>query len=458
MSKKLLLILFLMVFATGVYSQSISSGTARYEALGSSPFILDAAIDIFNNPAWTTTYRNYAFGDIGRDLISTGANTFESFRLTDPYGGVTFGIGKSLNLGLIIDKPEGSWNLFNYELNASNGFDPLWLNRNWRPNELSNNFSNPIIPMKLLFGYSVNKNFHIGLSPYISMWSGTNNQSSTGAPFSGNYKLSSSTFGVTAGVIALLKNGWVEGTVDFHLNKFKSDSVATNRNFNEVLYDNYSSVIENEGGMDLSVNIRAWLTIDKKRKISLVPVVGFKMFSWNNKYTNTNTPNGQPANSPVLIFNKNSWLWLNGGVGLNWPVIDDLQIGGGIMVHYRKYKSTNDSLTFVGEQSELTPEFKMGTEYNIADWLTGRIGFSRGFVSNSTKFSNTNNNSSNTAEVSGLFDTDPVQTISLGAGIHFGRWALDGTISERWLKGGFNFISGTQTDLMGVISTSYNFK
>jgi hypothetical protein len=38
--------------------------------LGNSRFILDAATDINNNPAWNTQYRNYAFGDIGRILLA----------------------------------------------------------------------------------------------------------------------------------------------------------------------------------------------------------------------------------------------------------------------------------------------------------------------------------------------------------------------------------------------------
>jgi hypothetical protein len=444
MSKKLLLILFLMVFATGLYAQHISSGTARYEALGSSPFFKDAAIDMFNNPAWTTQYKDYAFGDIGRGTV-----TGQDFRLTNPYGGVNFGIGKTISLGLILDKAEGSWNLFNYQLTNNSTPDPFTGNRNWTPNELSNSFSNPIFPFKLLFGYTASKNFHIGLSPYFAMWSAKNNGSTSSPASSYEYKMSSSTFGVTAGVISMLKNGWIEGTVDFHLNKFKSDTIYTDPTPISI-----NSSIENDGGMDLSVNIRAWLTIDKKRKIALIPIVHFGMFSYNNKYSNTTTG----VTAAVLSFNKNSWLAIGGGVGLNWPVIDDLEISGGLMVHYDKYKSTNDSLLFVSEQSELKPEFKFATEYNIAEWLTGRIGFSRGFNNYSNKFSNTNNGSSNLVEGSASYDSDPIQTMNLGAGIHFGRWAMDATISERWLKGGFNFISGTQTDLMGVISTSYNFK
>jgi hypothetical protein len=50
-----------------------------------------------------------------------------------------------------------------------------------------------------------------------------------------------------------------------------------------------------------------------------------------------------------------------------------------------------------------------------------------------------------------------IQTISLGAGFHFGRFSIDATVSERWLKQGINFVSGQSTDLFGVVSASYNF-
>jgi hypothetical protein len=61
MLKKHLAVMLLFVMAAGVFSQSIPSGTGRYEALGNTPFILDAATDIFNNPSWNTQYRNYSF-------------------------------------------------------------------------------------------------------------------------------------------------------------------------------------------------------------------------------------------------------------------------------------------------------------------------------------------------------------------------------------------------------------
>ena len=66
MLKHFLAVMLLFVMGVGAFSQSIPSGTGRYTALGSSPFILDASTDIYNNPAWNNYYRNYAFGDLNQ--------------------------------------------------------------------------------------------------------------------------------------------------------------------------------------------------------------------------------------------------------------------------------------------------------------------------------------------------------------------------------------------------------
>jgi hypothetical protein len=113
MLKKHLVVLLLLVMAVGASAQSIPSGTGRIEALGNSPYILDAATDIYNNPVWTGYYRNYAFGDIGRDIVSTGEGTTSDFQLTNQYAGVSFGVSKKLSLGLILNKRNDVWNNFN---------------------------------------------------------------------------------------------------------------------------------------------------------------------------------------------------------------------------------------------------------------------------------------------------------------------------------------------------------
>src|SRR5258706_11424902 len=187
MLKKHLVVLLLMVMAVGVYAQSIPSGTGRIEALGNSPYILDAATDVFNNPVWAGYYRNYAFGDIGRDVVN-------DFQLSGQYAGVSFGVTKKLSLGLILNKRSDLWNNFN------NG-------GSWSPD--SQGIHQPIVPTTILISYALNKDFYVGLAPYIAMYSldavsGTDED-----------KRTANSFGASLGIMKMMKKGWVEGVVDF---------------------------------------------------------------------------------------------------------------------------------------------------------------------------------------------------------------------------------------------------
>ncbi|HMQ97990.1 MAG TPA: hypothetical protein PKE39_03105, partial [Ignavibacteria bacterium] len=83
----------------------------------------------------------------------------------------------------------------------------------------------------------------------------------------------------------------------------------------------------------------------------------------------------------------------------------------------------------------------------------GRLGFSKGINSENTKVTS----GSTTGEQSGLSVVNS-SSISLGAGFHFGRLSIDATVSERWFRHGFNFLSGGDNeDMFGIISASYNF-
>lgn len=406
MFKKRLVVLLLLFMAVGAYAQSIPSGTGRIEALGNSPFILDAATDIFNNPAWSNYYRNYAFGDFGRN--ATG-----DFSLSDQYAGVSFGVTKKLALGLILNKRSDSWSDFNSLVGT--GFNP--------------GGKDPVVPTMILIGYSANKDFHLGLAPYITMWSRDS--------ISGNHedKGSSTSFGANLGFMKMMKKNWVEGVVDFRMNSFKR----------EVTDSGSSSTWKSEGGIQLGVGLRGWFYA-KGGKIAIVPVLGFHTYSWNPRYTQTGP-------SFDTVGAKYSELGFNGAVGLNWPISDDIQLAFGVGANYNSEKV--ELGTSKATQTDfVAPQFYIAGETRIADWLTARFGYNRGVDMSKLETVSGSFTSSNSESI----PTSDVQTVSVGSGFHFGRFSVDATVSERWLKHGFNFISGgDNTDLFGVISTSYNF-
>ena len=408
MLKKHLVVLLLMVMAVGVYAQSIPSGTGRYEALGSSPYILDAATDVYNNPVWSSYYRNYAFGDIGRNVVN-------DFQLSDQYAGASFGVSKKWSLGLILNKRSDDWNDFNTAGNTD-----------------SIGVKQPIVPTMLLISYMAGKDFYIGLAPYIAMWS-SEQISGTDSD-----KKSANSFGASLGIMKSMKKWWIEGVVDFRMNSYKRDLVSSGTTSNW----------KSEGGIQLGVALRGWIYPKSSSKIAIVPVLGFHTYSWNPLTTIAGTS---------TTGTKYSEMAFNGGVGLNWPISDDIQIAGGIGAMYQTYKGettpTGGTTTTAKNTDFIAPQFNFAGETRIADWLTGRFGYSRAI--DMSKFEVTS--STGTGSYSETYPSNDVNTVSLGTGFHFGRFSIDATVSEKWLKEGINFVSGKQNDVFGVVSASYNF-
>jgi hypothetical protein len=403
MLKHFLAVMLLFVVAVGTFSQSIPSGTGRYSALGSSPFILDASTDIQNNPAWNNYYRNYAFADL---------NQFGESSNFDGFGGVTFGVGKKWNLGFIVNRTQDAWSLFS-----------------------ADSVSAPVVPFMGLIGTSASKNFHVGLAPYVAMW----NQKYTGDT-NYTYDRSSMSIGANLGFMYMIKKGWVEGAFRFRMNSYK----------NETTIGGTTTTSENDGGIELGAAFRGWIYPSKGSKVAIVPLLGFYTYSFTPKVT---------SGSTTTTGSENSWLNINGGVGLNWPIMDDMQIAGGVLASYNTTKTTFSDTTGTYENKGtnfIAPVFNMALETRIADWITGRLGFTKGINMISSESSVPNS----TIEFSTI-GASTSSSINLGAGFHFGRFSIDATVSERWLKQGPFFISGSNNqnaeDLFGTISASYNF-
>lgn len=394
MLKHFLAVMLLLVMVAGSYSQSIPSGTGRHSALGNSPFILDAHVDMLGNPAWNNYYRNYAFGDL---------SPFDGSEFTG-HVGATFAVGKKWNLGLIVNRVSDAW--------ATMG----------------DSASTPVVPFMGLIGYTASKTFHLGLAPYYR--SGGNKF--VGSDSAGTtIENTSSSLGANLGFIYMIKKGWVEGALLFRMNSFKNEAPST--------------VYENDGGMEFGANFRAWIYPTKGSKVAVVPVLGFYTFSFQNQLTVSGTTSNE---------NKNSFMNIDGGVGLNWPIMDDIQIAGGIRAHYLTFKSEPDSGNAFEQSNLLAPHYNFAVETRITDWITARLGFDRGVQNVSQDYPN-----AGTTEFSYKDQTSPSSTISLGTGFHFGRFSVDATISESWFKHGPNFISGGDgNDLFGIVSASYNFQ
>jgi hypothetical protein len=425
--KLLVLFIFAVLLLSNVsYSQSIPGGTGRYEALGSNPFMLDPVIDMQNNPAWSTMYKNYMFGDIGRNTMVSG-----QYELSDQYAGINFKAGKDMNLGLILNKRDDFWNDFNSH------------DAGYRAN--SRGINEPIVPLQVLFGYAT-PTFAFGFAPYYTSWS---NEQSYVQGTTSNWinKRSASSLGANIGMILKMNQSeWFEGAVKFRMNSFSFDSTQS-------ISPASSYKLENEGGMEINLGLRGWFMANKPNKVALVPFVTFGIYSWNPKVTAAPT-----AFSNILP--KYSYMNLDGGIGLNMPVLENGTLATGFSFGYHQAKrEIADSTAFVGTSTEfILPKFNIGLEWKFVDWFSGRLGYSRSF--NSSSYKETTGGTGAYTWESKLADaSNAIQTINLGIGLHFDRFSLDGTVGERLLKNGPFIITNTgdKNDLYGVFSASYNF-
>ncbi|MCX6164636.1 MAG: hypothetical protein NTU73_07210 [Ignavibacteriae bacterium] len=426
-----LLVLFIfavLLFSNVSYSQSIPGGTGRYEALGSNPFMLDPVIDMHNNPAWSTYYKNYVFGDLGRNTVASG-----QYDLTDQYAGINFKASKEMNLGLVLNKREDNWNAF---------YNDGTYGVNNRGNQ------EPIVPLKVLFGYAT-PTFAFGFAPYYTSWSQDSNNTTGTSVITKSWK--SSSLGAQVGMILKMNTAeWFEGAVNFKMNKFSYED-----SYSAPAASTYK--IENEGGMELSVGLRGWFMANKPNKVALVPYLGFGIYSWNPKIT-------QSPTAWTAILPTYSMMNLNAGIGVNMPVLENGTLATGLSFGYSSYeKKIADTTNYVRTWTTfMLPKFNIGLEWKFVDWLSGRLGYSRSFNSGSDKKTDnvwTPTSTARTIENKMSSASDPVQTINLGIGLHFDRFSLDGTIGERLLKNGPFIITNNsdKNDLYGVFSASYNF-
>lgn len=405
-AKLLSVVLFAAMLITSVsYGQSIPSGTGRYEALGYNPFIKDASIDINRNPAWTTVYRNYVFGDVGRTEVGT-----DQYQLSDQFIGVNFGVSKDLSLGLVLNKFEDAWTDFTGYGNNVYGIQ------------------RPVAPIKVTLGWQLSPKFALGFAPYYAGWSSNFDSTSV------TQKWSSNVLGGTIGMLSKLEGGWIEGSVDVKTHKYKYDRTIGTTN----------TVNENEGGLSLDINARGFFTVNKSMGLNLVPYLGFGMYNWN------------PLQTPAVVggnptIKHTSFM---GGLGVNMPVFDQGLLAGGLSFGYQSVEYKQDVAAYTYTQSEfILPKFNIGLEWPFTDWFTGRLGYSRSI--SSTKVEQVS--SATTWTTKGTATSDPDQTITTGFGFHFNRFSIDGTIGERLFKNGFYLMTGKTNDMFGMLSASYSF-
>jgi hypothetical protein len=154
--------------------------------------------------------------------------------------------------------------------------------------------------------------------------------------------------------------------------------------------------------------------------------------------------------------------------------LKDVYFAGGVSYRMGKVKAeqstppptTTATNTLTGSAF---PVINLGVEWTLLDWLTGRMGYYRAFQSVNNKSESSAPGASSSSETDTWFGNSNVVfgsyggsdngLITLGLGLKFGNFALDGTVSEEAIRRGLGLI-GAQDNVntFGYLTASYSIE
>jgi len=384
-------------------------GYARLHSMGDNPYIIDPD-NIKTNPAYSSTYSNFLWGDIGSNNGNPEGGNGQ-------FAGFSYGFNDQFTLGFLLTRNDF---MTSY---AIGGLDPRDL-----VGQINDETGANVVPLnnnfELLGSYNFG-NFVLGLG--IAYASTTNDFT----PETGDsYKNSASQLGVNLGVMGKLSSN------------FKFDA-AFSVVLPSVTYEPEAAGADKIEGSnaDILVNARGFWSLSNK--VTLVPNVGF--------YNSTGS-----ATVGSVSQDLPSWMGILVGVGLHYQV-GDLLIAGGPSFMYES--ETIASLTI--DSTQISPERKnsattfpgwnLGAEWYFTDWLVGRLGYV------ASTFSGTYQNAISPSAVderttTGFGEGD----VRLGVGFRFGGFNLDATVNDDALRQGFNLVGGGVASF-AYLSASYAF-
>lgn len=399
-----LILLFISpLFAQDGVKDNRYGGFARLYSMGDNPYIVDPD-NIRNNPAYSSVYSNFLWGDIGSSVADPEDGSGQ-------FAGFNYSVNKDLTLGILLTRSD-------FGSSSIGSLDPInivGLINSVEPGA-------DIVPLdnntELLGAYSFgNYVFGIGLS-YAST---TNDfRPATGS----EDQNSADQFGVNLGLIGNLSSD------------FKFDAAFTlllpSATYEPAVGDKLDA-----SNTLILVNARGFWKLSNK--VSFVPNVVF--YSATGDFET----GGQSVDLP-------SSRGIQFGVGFTYRY-ENLLISGGPSFAYE----TMDIPGIGGAQPELEdsrttfPAWNLGAEWFFTDWLVGRAGYV------ASTFSNTFQSPASATTV----DEFRVTTfgrgdVRLGVGFRFGGFSLDATVNDDVLREGFNLVGGG-TKSFAYLSASFAF-
>ncbi|NUN07894.1 MAG: hypothetical protein HUU54_01830 [Ignavibacteriaceae bacterium] len=396
----LLFVLTVVLFNLSSYAQERNlkaGGYARVWSLGNNPYVADPEL-IKYNPAYAAQYSNMIWGDLG----SAGN--------TDQFAAFNFYINDQITVGAMLTRdnlaglhtgistldPGGVISAVNSYVGAGKVVG------------LNNNLE--------LFGSYKMGDMVIGLGvAYAS--TGKEDDPGTGVSTG-----SASQLGLNAGVLMSLPSN------------LKLDAGLT--------FMTVSGLYEPNGGKKTEISnsilsIYAKVPYPMTSKMSLVPLVRFSNVggSWD-----INGKSGDVPGMTELYF----------GLGMKYKGDDFCLIGGPAFIYESKSETKDyNGVADIDESAMKFPVWNLGAEWYATDWLIARCGYSAEThsMSKTTKLT-PEQKQSETMFVPG--------SATVGLGLRFGTFALDGVVSANTIRAGLGNLSNN-ADTFSFVSASYAF-
>lgn len=457
MVKRLVTVAVVLVVAGGsLFSQGKPGGVARMIALGGgmpsnnivvNPFVFDDPVFSLVNPAYIANYKDYLWTNVAGGATYGGTSEGNGFQFT----GVNFSIMKELTIGVDLSYDPTQFTSLRGILNTfitSTGYTT-------NPRAL-------VLPQPRPEIFEVMAALQTGgMKLGLGVMYGWNNSDfttndSTPAVI-GTASLGGHVLGLRAGLLMDLGGGnALDGSAIFRTER-AHDNEDINRNGSR----NYSI-----SGTEFLANARLRLKISNR--FSAVPYGAFMSVSREPKQDDV--PTGATKTNQTYT---DDLLGFAVGAGGELKTPSFYLAGGVSFVYLRETIDLSDSTIALGKFTDtqkfpesMFPVFNLGAEWWFTDWLAGRVGYFRAFMSTGSKHEHTNAFTPEFTRLVGL-STYPIamgdynndDLVTLGVALKFGGFVMDATVSEDALRRGLGLIGGANNiNTFGYVTLSYNFE
>lgn len=409
MLKKLFSFVILFVLIAPVsFSQDVqrTGGYARVQSMGNNPYLIDPDAMKYN-PAWSSIYYNFIWGDIGSNAGVPFGNSSSGQFL-----GVNFKLDRNFTLGAMLSRNDLNTFFSISDLDPAASFGTGFSALGSVPGtvQLNNNLE---VFASLKAGST---SFGLGIA-YAG--SKNNTTQANGA----QTEISASQFGINAGFLTNVTRGFlIDGALSFILPGASSEPSTGSK------IDASQTII--------AANLRLFIKADSRFRV--IPTLNFV------------SSNGS-VEAAGVSGDLNSLTTFGGGVGIEYSIGDFLFVGG---PGFNSVSATIPSVP--GASPELKnsafyfPVWNLGAEWTALNWLVARMGYtaSTGNVTNQTAQGQTQFSENTTT----LYSPG---TFTLGVGLRFDSFSIDATINHDVLRQGLGNIGGGPT--FAYISSSYAF-